>query len=178
WSAVTSQTGKMFKTLFSGDASPLVWPRLIGALWIIGAVRVMLWARRHRRWLVGALIVTSPAVLAIAVIASSGQWAFHNYRYIAPAFPLIAVTAACALAPVELPRVLGGDRPRWARAIWPAGAAVLVALLWRAALPAMRADIALFAQNAADLNLQVVTLGQYIHRKLPDASIMFHDAGA
>jgi hypothetical protein len=51
-------------------------------------------------------------------------------------------------------------------------------VLWRAALPNLRSDIELYAQNATDLNRQVVTLGQYIHRKLPDASIMFHDAGA
>jgi hypothetical protein len=36
----------------------------------------------------------------------------------------------------------------------------------------------LFAQGAMDTNTQVVTIGKYIHRKLPDARIMFHDAGA
>src|SRR6185503_16183866 len=103
----------------------------------------------------------------------SGQWSFHNYRYIAPAFPLLAITAGCAFAPLRAParaRVLG----RLARL----GAAAFVAALWWAALPAMRSDIALYAQNATDLDRQVVTLGEYIHRKLPAASIMFHDAGA
>ena len=39
-------------------------------------------------------------------------------------------------------------------------------------------DMLLFAQGAMDTNTQVVTIGDYIHDKLPDASVMFHDAGA
>jgi 4-amino-4-deoxy-L-arabinose transferase-like glycosyltransferase len=181
WGAVTSQTGHMLRGLFWDGASPLVWPRLVGAGWIIGAVRVMLWARRERRLLAGALVVVSTFALIGAVIASSGAWSFHNYRYIAAAFPLLVVTAACALAPVAWParlRLPARVPPAWARAGGAVGAAVLAALFWRSALPAVRSDIALFAQNAADLNRQVVTLGEHIHRRLPDASIMFHDAGA
>jgi hypothetical protein len=36
----------------------------------------------------------------------------------------------------------------------------------------------LFAQGAMDTNTQVVAIGRYIEDKLPDASVMFHDAGA
>ncbi len=170
WDAVTSQSGKMMTALFWDGTSPLVWPRVIAALWVIGAVRVVWWARASKHWLVGVLVVASPFVLVFAVIASSGAWNFHNYRYIAPAFPLIAVTAACALAP-----------PRSTRPWQLGGLAVTVVFVlgfWRASLPGMRADQQLYAQNVVDLNRQVVTLGQYIHRKLPTASIMFHDAGA
>lgn len=168
WSAVTSQSGKMMKALFWEGTSPLVWPRLFAMMWIVGAGRVLWWARTEKRWLVGLLLVTSPFALVFAVIASSGAWNFHNYRYIAPAFPLFAITAACAWLPIK-------NVPRGA---WIAGVSIFIALFWRAALPAMRDDIQLYAQNVVDLNRQVVTLGQYIHRKLPDASVMFHDAGA
>ena len=179
--AVIRQTAHMLERLFWDGASPLVWPRLVGALWLVGAVRVMAWARRERRALVGVLLVGSPFLLAGAVIASSGQWSFHNYRYIAPAFPLLMVTAACALAPVAPPARLAARlaaRPAWARAGHAVGAAALAALLGWSARPAMRSDIELYAQNAADLGRQVVALGEYIHRELPGASIMFHDAGA
>jgi hypothetical protein len=178
WEAVTSQTGRMLRGLFWDRGSPLVWPRLVAAAWIVGAVRVLLWAKRERRWLAGALVVASPFALIGAVIASSGAWSFQNYRYIAAAFPLLVVTAACALgraAPLRLPARFP---PAWGRAGGAVGAAVIAALFWWSALPGMRSDIALYAQNAADLNRQVVTLGEYIHRKLPDATVMFHDAGA
>jgi len=175
WDAITSQTGKMFKGLFWDRTSPLVWPRLVAVLWLVGAARVLWWAKQHKRWLVGLLLVASPFALIFAVIASSGAWSFHNYRYIAPAFPLIAITAACAFAPITLPIL---HPPRWLFTVCAIAATAAVALLWRAALPNMRSDIQLYAQNASDLNRQVVTLGHYIHRKLPDASIMFHDAGA
>jgi len=176
WTAVTAQTAAMVRQLFWDPASPLVWPKLVTALWLVGAVRIAAWARRERRWLVGALVVASPLALALAVIASSGSWSFHNYRYIAPAFPLLMITAGCAFAPLAPP-----DAPRAhrvARVAAPLAAAALVGALWWSALPAMRDDIALYAQNATDLNRQVVTIGNYIHARLPGASIMLHDAGA
>jgi hypothetical protein len=175
WDAVTSQSGKMLKALFWDPTSPFVLPRLFSVLWIVGAARVLWWAKAEKRWLVGLLVVASPFALVFAVIASSGAWNFHNYRYIAPAFPLFAITAACALIP---PKQLPWLTPRQTLAGWLVATLVLVAGFWRAALPAMREDIQLYAQNVVDLNRQVVTLGQYIHKKLPDASIMFHDAGA
>jgi len=178
WEAVTTQTGRMFTGLFADKASPLVWPKVVAVLWLAGAGRIAVWAIRERKLLAGFLLVTSPLGLILAVIASSGQWSFQNYRYIAPAFPLIFITAACAFGP---PRrwpahvAVYEVKARWA---WLAGSAVLVALFLRASIPGMREDIMLFAQNATDLNKQVVTLGRYVKRKLPDASIMFHDAGA
>jgi hypothetical protein len=183
WDTVTRQSSAMAKQLFWDATSPLVWPRAIAVLWIAGAIRVMAWARRERRWLVGALVVGSPFALVLAVIASSGTWNFHNYRYIAPAFPLLMITAGCAFAPharTAVPAVVDAPRPPLTvrRIAPPLGAAVFIAALWWAALPAMRDDVTLYAQNATDLNRQVVTLGNYIHAKLPGASIMFHDAGA
>ncbi len=190
WDAVWNQTGNMLKGLFWDGASPLPWPRLLGAMWLLGAIRVVRWAGRERRWGLGALVVASPLVMMLAVIAASGEWAFHNHRYIAPAFPLLMATAACALAPIELPR-LPPARAGAARAVdllarvlagGSSGrallAAALVALVAWEAVPSMRLHVRQFAQAASDLNHQVVFLGEYLHRRLPGASIMFHDAGA
>lgn len=175
WTAVTTQSGQMLRRLFWQPDSPLVWPRLVAVLWLVGALRVAGWARRERRRLVGALVVASPFALSLAVIASSGLWGFHNYRYIAPAFPLWMATAACAFAPLG---GLAARAPRAARALGIVVPAGFIAVLWWQAVPAMREDIALFAQDASDLERQVVTLGRYVAAKLPGASIMFHDAGA
>jgi len=177
WDAVTTQTGRMLAALFWEPKSPLVWPRLLAFAWLVGAARVAWWAKQERRYLAGFVIVTSPLGLIVAVIASSGAWSFQNYRYIAPAFPLLMVVAACGLAPPRLPARFGRHAVVVGRA-WLVATAGLALLFLRAALPGIRADIALFAQNATDLDRQVVTLGEYVHRKLPDASIMFHDAGA
>jgi hypothetical protein len=178
WSAVTTQTGLMLKGLFAAKTSPLVWPKLVAVLWLVGAVRVVLWAKRESKWLAGVLIVGAPIALMLAVIASSGQWSFQNYRYIAPAFPLVFVTAAIGLAPLRKWPVLVPRQAIWLRRGWLAIACVIVALFGRAAIPAMGADIMFYAQSVADINRQVVTLGRYVHAKLPGASIMFHDAGA
>jgi hypothetical protein len=51
WEAVTTQTGRMFHGLFVDKASPLVWPKIVAALWLFGAVRVVLWAKRETKWL-------------------------------------------------------------------------------------------------------------------------------
>lgn len=169
WHAVTSQTGRMFKGLFADKTSPLVWPKIVAALWLFGAVRIGLWAKRERKWLAGFLLITAPFGLILSVIASSGQWAFQNYRYIAPAFPLIILVTAVGFGPMIEGR---------ARHAWHAVAAILVGLYLNASVPNMREDILLFAQNATDLNKQVVTIGRYVKKKLPEASIMFHDAGA
>ncbi|HEU4610700.1 MAG TPA: hypothetical protein VFS15_01435, partial [Kofleriaceae bacterium] len=94
----------------------------------------------------------------------------QNYRYIAPAFPLLMMLVAIGLAP-------SGSAVAVRRA-WHAGAIVLVILFARAARPGLLADMRLFAQGAMDTNTQVVAIGTYIHKKLPAASVMFHDAGA
>ncbi len=178
WTAVTQQTGRMFKALFFDKTSPLVWPKLVATLWLIGAVRVVLWARRTKRHLAGFLVIASPLGLILAVIASSGQWSFQNYRYIAPAFPLLFITVACAFGMQRAPEASRRPVQVWASRALPVVDLITVAWFLHDALPNLRADIALYAQNVTDLNKQVVTLGRYIHEKLPDASIMFHDAGA
>jgi hypothetical protein len=172
---VLVHTKEMLIGLFWNGSSPFTWPRLFTVLWLIGAVRVLWWAHGNDRRLVGSLIVFGPFVLVMAVIASSGAWEFQNHRYIAPALPLFAITMASAFAPVSLPE-------HWPR-VWVArGHAALVigfvvALGYATVVP-MRSDIKLYAQNATDLEHQVVTIGTYVHDKLPDAHIMLHDAGA
>lgn len=169
--AVWTLTGRMLRGVFWDPASPLVWPRLYGVLWLAGAIRVIAWARREHRPLAGAVIVVAPFVVMLAVVASSGLWTFQNYRYLAPAFPLLAIGAGCALAPA---------RRRWPRvaAVGAVGAAGLVGGLAVAAIPGLVADARLFAQGAMDTNTQVVAIGAYVQRKLPGARVMLHDAGA
>jgi hypothetical protein len=157
---------------------PLVWPRFVLVLQLVGSVRVLLWARRERRWLAGVTLVVSPIALLLIVIATSGQWTFQNFRYIAPVFPLIAIIAACGLAP-----------PRWwpgplefvapiLKRLWLAIACVVVALYARAAWPQLRSDMQMYAQAVSDTNTQVVRIGHYLRDKAPDARVMLHDAGA
>ncbi|HET7505061.1 MAG TPA: hypothetical protein VFK02_28780 [Kofleriaceae bacterium] len=174
--AVWEASGRMLRRLFWDAASPLVWPRVFAVAWLAGAIRVALWARRERRYLAGAVIVASPLALLGAVIASSGQWSFQNYRYIAPAFPLLAICVGCALGP----RHPGADpgQGRGGRRIHALVASLAVAGFVRAALPGLVADARLYAQGAMDTNTQVVAIGRYLHDKLPDASVVFHDAGA
>jgi hypothetical protein len=170
WDATTSQTGKLVKALFVDATSPIPWARLIGLAWIAGAVRVILWARRENRWLGGITLVVAPIAMMLAVNASSGAWNLHEYRYIAPAFPLIAITAAIGLAPLASEP---GIRWSWTGVL----AIVMLGLGYDAAVP-MRDLVDLYAQDVVDLDSQVVTLGVYIHDHLPDARIMYHDAGA
>jgi hypothetical protein len=171
--AVATLSGRMLRGLFWDTTSPLIWPKLVAALFLVGAARIAVWAWREKQLLVGALLIAGPFLLMLAVIASSGLWSFQNYRYIAPAFPLLLIPVAVALSPPALLK----DKLA-ARRAWHAGALVLVVLFARAARPQLLADMRLFAQGAMDTNTQVVAIGDYIHRKLPDASVMFHDAGA
>ena len=169
--AMATLTGRMLRGLFWDAASPLGWPRLLAVLWLVGAIRVLAWARRERRRLAGAVIVAAPFVLILAVIATSGLWSFQNYRYIAPAFPLLATVAGCALGPLARPG-------RWLRPATAALAALIAAGFAVAGVPRLVADALLFAQGAMDANTQPVAIGDYLHRKLPDAYVMLHDAGA
>lgn len=162
---VRTVIGRAVRGLFWDGKSPLVLPKLVLVAWLVGAVRVVLWARREKRLLAGVLLVAAPWVLILAVIASSGLWAFQNYRYIAPAFPLFAIPVACAFA---MP---------WRR-VQIGVVAVAIGGFAIAAAPGIKADAKLFAQGAMDSNTQVVAIGDYIKRKLPDARVMFHDAGA
>jgi len=137
---------------------------------VVGAVRIGIWARREKRMLVGALAIFAPFLMMLAVIASSGLWNFQNYRYIAAALPLLFIPVGVALMPLGKSVAL--------RRAWQAGALVLAILFIRASRPALLADMKLFAQGAMDTNTQVVAIGRYLRTKLPDARVMFHDAGA
>jgi hypothetical protein len=170
---VARLTWRALRGLAWDAAGPLPWPRVVALLWLIGAVRIAAWARRERRWLAGAVIVASPLVVIVAVIASSGLWNFQNYRCIAPAFPLIAITAGCALGPLAALAA----RPRLRRLHAVAAVAVGGGLI-AAALRPLEADAWLFAQGVADTNAQTVAVGEYLHRKLPAARVVVHDAGA
>ncbi len=169
--ALETLTQRMMRGLFwDGTASPLIWPKLVAALFVVGAVRVGYWAWREKQLLVGALVILAPFAMMLAVVASSGLWSFQNYRYVAPAFPLLLIPVGIALSPAGTSVAL--------RRAWHAGALVLVLLFARTARPKLIADMKLFAQGAMDTNTQVVAIGKYLHDKLPDASVMFHDAGA
>lgn len=168
--AVGTQAGALVRGLFWSGESPLVLPQLFAALWLVGAWRTIAWARRAGLPLVGVLIVASPFVLFGSVIATfGGRWDFQNFRYVAPAFPLLAVTAASALVPVgqRVPRV-----------VWRGALVVIGGALVGLGIPNLRANMLLFAQGATDTNTQVVAIGERIHAELPDARVMFHDAGA
>jgi hypothetical protein len=166
------QIKQLWKRVFASTDSPLVWPRVFEVMWLAGVVRVLVWARRHRRRLAGIAIVGAPIAWVCSVIGSSGQWELHDYRYIAPVFPLIAMTAAIGIAPVRWRR--GGVLER----VWWVAMIDIAALYACAAWSPMRSEMLMYAQDASDLNGQTVALGEHIHNRTPDASIMFHDAGA
>lgn len=168
--AVKTSSGELVVGLFWNPDSPLVWPKLVAVLFLVGVVRVGVWAWREHKLLVGVLVALAPFALMFAVIASSGLWKFQNYRYIAPAFPLLVIPVAIALSPIGTSTAV--------RRAWHAGAIAFVVLFAWAARPGLVADAKLFAQGALDTNTQVVAIGKYVRDKLPDASVMFHDAGA
>lgn len=170
WTSVRDLSGRMLKGLFWDKTSPLLWPRLILLLVVAGNVRVGIWAWKEKKLLVGAIVITAPFLMMLAVVASSGLWSFQNYRYIAPAFPLLMIPVGIALSPPM--------KHLWLRRAWLVAATVLVVFFVRAARQPLVADMKLFAQGAMDSNTQVVAIGKYIHNKLPHARIMFHDAGA
>jgi hypothetical protein len=169
--AVWTMTGRMFKGLFWDDTSPLVWPRAFALAWLAGAVRIVLWARAERRLLAGIVIVAAPFAMIGGVVASSGAWDFQNYRYIAPAFPLLALGVGAAFA---VPDFRDGGTQYAFRAV----SVVAVLVFAYSGASNIKTNAKVFAQGAMDTNTQVVAIGRYIANKLPDASVMFHDAGA
>ena len=171
---VPVQAGLMIKALFWAPDSPLVWPKLVALAFVIGAVRIALWAHREQRWLAGIVAITAPIALMLTVVGTSGVggWSFQNLRYVATALPLVMLVCAIALAP---PRALVQTLHRRAWCVASGAVAVAFAI---SAFAGMRDNMLLFAQGAMDTNSQVVTIGHFIHDKLPDASILFHDAGA
>jgi hypothetical protein len=167
---VLQRSGQLFRALF-WEHGPFALPRVIGFLYVVGSVRIVLWARRERRWLGGAVAILGPIAMMLAVVASSGMWDVQNYRYIAAALPLVCVPAACALQPL-------GILPPFGRRAWQGAATLLVGVLAYVAMPGLIANMRLFAQGAMDTNTQVVAIGRYLHEHHPDATVMLHDAGA
>ncbi len=167
--AVVSLSGKAVVALFWSPDSPLVLPKLVAVAWLAGSVLTIIFAIRARAGrLLAAAVIGAPVLLVLAVIASSGLWSVQDYRYITPAFPLLAIPVGLSLAPFV----------RWIGRWWIAVAAVVAGVLAWQAVPGYVADTRLFAQGAMDTNTQVVAIGEYLHAKLPGARIMFHDAGA
>jgi len=164
----------MLRTLYGvfwDAASPLVWPRAVAVLWLVGAVRVIAWGLRERRWHAAGAVLGAPFVVMLGVAATSGLWSFQHGRAIAPALPLLAITFGCALGPV--PRAV-----RWLRWIHVGAAIAWTAGFIAAAIGVLAAEARLFAQGAADTAAQVVTIGEYLHRKRPDARVVVYGAGA
>jgi hypothetical protein len=177
--AIDTLSRAMLRGLFSNSNSPLPWPKVFVALWLAGAVSVGWWAKRQQRYLAGFLIVATPAMFGIAIIASSGLWNFQNYRYIAPAFAVLALPLGFAVAAIErLVRSMSTQRANKLLWLFRAGVIIGVASMSYQSLPRMRASTRFFAQGVTDSNTQVVAIGEYIHQNLPNAKIMFHDAGA
>jgi hypothetical protein len=172
--AVLAQTAALAKAMFWAPTSPFLFPRVIAVLFVVGAVRVLRWARREKRTLAGVVAVAAPLALMLAVVGTSGVggWSVQNLRYIATAMPLVVLVAACALA---APRWLG---LQWQRTAWLASCSVLGVVFAASAWSGLKDNMLLFAQGAMDTNAQVVTIGHYVHDKLPHARVMFHDAGA
>jgi hypothetical protein len=174
WSSVTGLTDKLVHGLFLDGKSPLLWPKAVAALYLVGAVRIVWWGHVEKRMLVAVVAVLAPLVMMLAVIASSGLWSFQNYRYIAPALPLLFIPVGVALSPIG-PWLRANE---WARRGWFVGVVVVAVLFVRSARAPLVSDMRLFAQGAMDTNTQVVAIGKYLHDRLPHASVMFHDAGA
>jgi hypothetical protein len=176
-SAVGTQTGNMVRGLFWSSDSPLIVPKLFALAWVIGGVRTIRWAIRNGTPLAGVLIVATPLVLIEAVICTSaGRWDFQNYRYVAPAFPLFAITAAMAFVRPRIRLFEAFVRSRGR--VWAALSLACGVAYFALGVPRLRFDMQLFAQGASDTNTQVVALGHAIHDAHPGARVMFHDAGA
>ncbi|MEO8706683.1 MAG: hypothetical protein ABI867_42045 [Kofleriaceae bacterium] len=125
-------------------------------------------------------LLVIPVGLAVAPLAVErrGAWPLTIAA-------IAGVSVAVQLAPVIVTNVilwLLAAAPvvlllpaRWGRAGFTA---IAFGLFTAAAVPKLDADAKLFAQGSLDVNTQVVTIGHFVHANLPDASVMFHDAGA
>jgi len=78
-----------------------VLPKIFGVLALAGCVARDPVGASRAPPLVAALAIGAPIALALAVVCTSGVggWSFQNYRYIATAFPLVAMLAALGLTP-------------------------------------------------------------------------------
>lgn len=163
WEVVTS-TGRLLRGLFWDATGPFVWPTLFALAWLAGAVRVAWWARRERQHLVGAVILGAPFAILLAAIAWS---VLPVDRAVAPAFPLLAIPVGCAFAPIRRAAIV--------HAAISIAVAIVVAI---AAIPGLVASARRYAQGAVTLNTGVAAIGDFVHRKLPAATVLAHAAGA
>ena len=169
------QFGNMFGTLWWSDKSPLWGVRLLSVLWVVGAGRLLWWARCHQRWSAAFVLIATPMLVTTTVVATSGQWTFHNYRYISYAFPAFFVVVGLSLAAFPIPK----RAPSWlTRLTWLPAAVLACVVAWTSYAP-LRAEMRYFGQGARDTNAHVVKIGRWIDNNLPaDAHVAFHDAGA
>jgi hypothetical protein len=171
-SAFATNAGKLVRGLFWDPNSPLPQARLFGIVWLVGCVRVVWWAwpRGASARIAASMIVGAPIVWCALVLASSGLWTLHQYRYIAPVLPLLAIPVAVAVAPIA--------RWTWStRVTITVSVVIVVAVVWIGFLR-HRVSAITYSQAVADTNAQVVKIGRYVRDKLPGARVLLHDAGA
>ncbi len=183
WAAVTK--------LFWSTHSPLVLGKLVLVLLVLGFGKWCTTRKKPRLSVV--FLLSSCGCLLLGVIASSGAWSFHNYRYIAPVFPCLWLLALSAFAFVF---VSGFDSvkstlstptkkilftmPRGFPRVLPTMFFVVFVLgFFGFGYKNLRRQATVYAQGIRDSNAQVVRIGQYIDKQLPkDSVIALHDAGA
>ena len=141
----------LWRAVWWDATSPLPWPRIIAVLGLVGAVGIVRWARRTRRGLAAAMIVTAPLVVMLGA-AISGRWSTEGARCLAPALPFVMIGVGCALG-------LAG-RSRHVAIV--AGLA-LAGFAWRA-MPALIAEARQFAQAASDVDAALVAVGGHLRR--------------
>ena len=175
WEDVVRKQGKkMFEALFWREMPLSRWwmPRLMLALWLVGAARLCVWAWQKRRFAGVALLVSSGPILLLAVLLTSALWSFQNFRYIAPAMAPFMAVCGLALAP---PKRL----PRPAVLALGVAAAGFVAFLCGKNWHRLEDNARIYAQGVRDMNAQTVRIGKWIDGNLPkDARIALHDVGA
>ena len=104
---VRGQTKAMFRALFWVPTARWYGRGSSRCVALVGAARVIVWAVREKKPLVGAVAIGAPFALMFAVVATSGvgngitvtAYDFQNYRYVATVFPLVFVLVGFALAP-------------------------------------------------------------------------------
>ena len=157
--------------LFWDATSPLVWPQ---------ASSLVLFARRcGARRVVGAAREAATSSARSIVVAPFADDARGDRVVGAVELSELSLHRAGVAAADDSRRLACSRRRVAARRdaervgvhAWRVAAVVIVvvALFVRAARPRLVADMKLFAQGAMDTNTQVVAIGKYVHRKLPDA---------
>lgn len=157
-------------------AIPIVVVVVLAGLWLVGAVRVVAWARSAARmsrvpsrWLAAVVMLGSPIVFAICAVITAGTGALH-VRHLAPVLPLIALPVAVALAP----------RARWAwssrASLVLVGGAIIGAVVY--AVPRERRWAIAYAQGVADTNAHSVKLARYLQDRVPTAVVLAVEPGA